>query len=399
MRFHGSTFKGRSIKVEEIRDHPKMGRVKVPEQMVSYVVGKAKRAPGGNSNGNNNNSNNNNNVSSLRSVSRLDQQKKKQPQLTAKQQERNRKMKEQKKLQRQLKFPLTIPQQDELLRASRRGYLTVEGKGLSRDRTYHSLACAHRQYCDERERPQIVLCKAVSSSSSAVFHNKQQQQQPSSSSSSPNMLDCLIVDLSPLRLTSAVGDELVDDFLTTWKTQILAAAAKSKMELKTEYREDNCHSLSIDDDIDNDDCTTIQSMDQGIEDCMIEASLSEANGCHFTVTFTDEDSWKTEPISRLPVVSMGIFEGERSHAKAMAKELAELWDLPMEPLDFVEGEVEVRIRNNNPMGQGGLSREGGGGKKSRNNNSSGGDRRQRKDENRRNRRNDQQYLNRKCFED
>ena len=372
MRFHGSTFKGRSIKVEEIRDHPKMGRVKVPERMVSYVVGQAKRAPKNNNNSGNSNSGS---ISSLRSIARMDPQKqKKNPPLSDKQIEKRRQLKEQRKLHAQLRFPLTTTQQEELLRASRRGYLTLEGKGQSRDRTLNSLACAHRQYCDERERPQIVLCKAVAS-------NKNNDKQMSSSASS--LLDCLIVDLSPLRLTSAVGSELVDDFLTKWKTQILTAAAKSQMELKMEYRESNCQSLMVP----VDECT-FHDMDQGISDHIAQANLLETNACRYTITLSDEDSWSTQPISRLPVVSMGIFEGERSKAKAMAKELAELWDLPMEPLDLVEDELEVQSSSPRRMTSShtnGKKPRGVGG---------GPDRRQRKDENRRNRRNDQRYLNR-----
>jgi hypothetical protein len=350
--------------VEEIRDHPKMGRVKVPERMVSYVVGQVKRAPktANNNGSNNNNANNkgNGNISSLRSIARLDKQKK--VPLSPKQLEKRKQLKEQKKLQAQLQFPLTTAQEGELLRASRRGYLVVDGTSLSRDRTVNSLACAHRQYCDERERPQIVLCKAISRAGS--------KQSP---------LDCLIVDLSPLRLTSAVGREWVDDFLTKWKTQILAAAAKAGMELRTEYREDNCHSLEV-----VDDCAS-QDMDPGISDHIALVNLLEHTS-HYTITLTDEDSWATEPISRLPVVSMGIFEGERTKAKTMAKELAELWDLPMEPLDLVEGEVEEMMSTATAIQVGTTSD----GKKPRGNT----DRRHRKDENRRQRRNDQRYLNR-----
>ena len=37
-------------------------------------------------------------------------------------------------------------------------------------------------------------------------------------------------------------------------------------------------------------------------------------------------AWSVDPIWKLPVVSMGVFEGERSNAKAMAKELSVLWE-------------------------------------------------------------------------
>ena len=45
LRFHRTTFQGKRIKVEAIRDHPKKGRVKVPERLVAYVVGTVKKTP------------------------------------------------------------------------------------------------------------------------------------------------------------------------------------------------------------------------------------------------------------------------------------------------------------------------------------------------------------------
>ena len=41
------------------------------------------------------------------------------------------------------------------------------------------------------------------------------------------------------------------------------------------------------------------------------------------------------PISKVPVISMGVFEGERAKAKAMARELASLWELPQ-----IKNEIE-----------------------------------------------------------
>merc|ERR1712045_285915 len=39
------------------------------------------------------------------------------------------------------------------------------------------------------------------------------------------------------------------------------------------------------------------------------------------------EKWAVEPIWRLPVISIGVFEGERPKAKAMVKELASVWEL------------------------------------------------------------------------
>mmetsp|Transcript_25516 Transcript_25516/g.59796 ORF Transcript_25516/g.59796 Transcript_25516/m.59796 type:complete len:212 (+) Transcript_25516:629-1264(+) len=47
VRFHGVEFMGRRLKVEEILDHPSKGRVHVPEKLVTYVLGAAKKTPRG----------------------------------------------------------------------------------------------------------------------------------------------------------------------------------------------------------------------------------------------------------------------------------------------------------------------------------------------------------------
>ena len=59
------------------------------------------------------------------------------------------------------------------------------------------------------------------------------------------------------------------------------------------------------------------------EECDVE-TVSEV------MQLTDEEAWANDPISKLPVLSLGVFEGERSKAKAMARELALLWDIPEE---------------------------------------------------------------------
>jgi len=47
IRFHGVELMGRRLKVEEILDHPSKGRVNVPEKLVTYVLGAAKKTPRG----------------------------------------------------------------------------------------------------------------------------------------------------------------------------------------------------------------------------------------------------------------------------------------------------------------------------------------------------------------
>lgn len=46
-RFHGVEFMGRRLKVEKILDHPRKGRIHVPEKLVTYVLGAAKKTPRG----------------------------------------------------------------------------------------------------------------------------------------------------------------------------------------------------------------------------------------------------------------------------------------------------------------------------------------------------------------
>merc|ERR1712238_575120 len=73
--------------------------------------------------------------------------------------------------------------------------------------------------------PQIVLCKA----------------------SGGRRLDCVIVDLSPLRKQNKGTKKDSNDasllFLYKWKQQIFSAAATAGMELRKDYLEDNCETL------------------------------------------------------------------------------------------------------------------------------------------------------------
>ena len=179
---------------------------------------------------------------------------------------------------------LNEEERQEMDRASRRGYVMLAGTGYRRGRKGSPLANIHRQWCDAREKPQIILCKA----------------------SGGRPLDNIIVDLSPLRINGLFDDPAdVEDFLVKWKAQILVAAENAGMELRDDYVEDNTIDIGI--DVDEDD--------------------NEETRTEYT-TIVDVEAWATQPIWRLPVVSMGVFEGERAKAKAMAKELATLWDIP-----------------------------------------------------------------------
>jgi hypothetical protein len=243
LKFHNSQFMGKVLKVEEIRDHPKRGRVWVPERMVAYVIGDVKQTSS-------------REINAMRRVSNPASSSSKKMKNKSKRQHEPQKRKQPQK-RKLVAYTLAAKEQEGLQRAVRNGFVTLNGTGFRRGRKTCNLACAHRQWCDaEVSKPQIVLCKA----------------------SGGRPLDCVIVDLSPLRIV---------DGYESWNQQIEAAAQMAGMALRSDYVEDNC-----------------------------QEELTE--------------NQQELPISNLPAISMGVFEGERSQAKAMTRELASLWDLPLE---------------------------------------------------------------------
>ena len=260
-----------------------MGRVRVPEQMVAYVMGSAKRTRDGRPN-------------DMRKIARIEEAEKKR----TVQSNGNKNEKPLRKRPKAKVYKLNEQEQEEMNRACRKGYVTLDGTGYRRGRNSNELACAHRQWCDEHETPQIVLCKA----------------------SGGRPLDNIIVDLSPLRLES----EFIDNFLIQIKAQIMTAATNAGMILRGDYVEDNCEALS----------TYMEDEYDARENCVTDYDME------YVLTVTESDSWLTLPIGKLPVLSMGVFEGERSNAKAMARELAHLWHIPDEP---PEAELEKVSRN------------------------------------------------------
>ena len=355
---------GRKLKVEEIRDDGRMGRVRVPEKIVAYVVGEAKRFSGSKKNRRATNT--------LRRIERLEEKSmnakssKSSSSSSSAAKKKISNMKTTKKKEaarRHPQFVLTPSEQEEMDRAVRRGYISLEGsstKGYTRRRCSQSrLAAAHRQWCDDHSLPHIVHCKANSNSRDKFWGDGK-------------LLDWIIVDLSPLRIhtdggSSSSGSDSdagsgiattsrnnisfdVNDFLVRWKAEIATAAAVSGMELRRKtVKQGNYELLSA---LDEDDDDNEESDDKDVhlinddEECM----LLSTGSCHddnyaddekpsigfnteenadyaveSVLELSDKDSWSTEPISSLPFLTMGIFEGERSQAKAMAKELAQLW--------------------------------------------------------------------------
>lgn len=269
------------MKVESIRDHPTNGRVRVPERIVAYVSGVAKKTPDGRTN-------------TLRRISRDDVERL----------SRGQPAKKKGSGSRNVPHRLNDVERQELNRAAKRGYVTLNGTGYRRNRKGSPLANIHRQWCDARERPQIILCKA----------------------SGGRSLDNVIVDLSPLRLQGLLDDpDAVADFMVRWKTDIFTAASSAGMKLRTDYVEGN----------------TIDSAAEEEEGKDVDDDKDDVESVEYVSTL-GASAWATQPIWKLPVVSVGVFEGDRPHAKAMVKELAELWDIPETHTDGGDGPVNRR---------------------------------------------------------
>ena len=350
---------GRKLKVEEIRDDGRMGRVRVPEKIVAYVVGEAKRFSGSKKNRRATNT--------LRRIERLEQKSvnAKSSKKVSNGNENSKTKKKKEAAKRPPRLVLAPSEQEEMDRAVRRGYISLEGsstKGYTRRRCSQSrLAAAHRQWCDDHGLPHIVHCKANSNSRDKFWGDGK-------------LLDWIIVDLSPLRIhtdssgssssSSDAGTGIatmsqnninfdVNDFLVRWKAEIATAAAMSGMELRRQtIKQGNYELLSALDEDDDDKDVHLMNDNQGGDDddddeeCMLlstgschdddyaddeESSIGFNNedvadyAVESVLELSDNDSWSTAPISSLPFLTMGIFEGERSQAKAMAKELAQLW--------------------------------------------------------------------------
>lgn len=264
IRFHGTKFRGRTLKVEEIRDLPRRGRVRVPERMIAYVSGPIKQSGS---------SSNSIHQNSLRRVSKDDVERL----------SRGQPSKRKGYGSRAVPHRLNDAERAEIERAARKGFVTFVGGGNRRTRKGSPLANIHRQWCDARGKPQICLYKATGGS---------------------RPVDQVVVDLSPLRLNGLFDNSLqVEDYLVRWKTEILTAANANSMQL--------CR--SVDEEHDDEEC----DLDVAGVSCEIVLKFDE----------TTREAWATKPIWQLPVLAL-IFQGERSNAKALTKALALLWDIP-----------------------------------------------------------------------
>lgn len=275
IRFHGHKLNGRRLKVEEIKSFPGCNRVRVPEKIVAYTVGEAKKTRDGK-------------VNTMRRSSQAE----------AEPPRRRKQARKKRHSSFSIADRLKGKEQRDFLRAVRNGYITLDGTGFRRGRKGSPLASSHRQLCDDRVMPQIIFCKA----------------------SGGRPLDNVIVDLSPLRIGALSPNQTVaDEHLAKWTLDITKAAEKAGMVLIPEYNEDNSLKLQNGN------------------------GLKDENAVDYNSTISvSSDSWAAEPISCLPVISMGVFEGERSNAKVMVKELSSLWETNHE---LALEEIEDRPKN------------------------------------------------------
>lgn len=183
----------------------------------------------------------------------------------------------------------------ELERAARKGFVTLSGPGSRRSRP---LTQMHRSWCDARDKPQICVYKATRAS---------------------RPVDQVVVDLAPLRLHGVCDDAVeVNNNMQRWQTEILTAASANRMQL-------------------------CGQMDEFEEECDIYTSPDPMETLTIEVKKFTRKSWATKPIGQLPLLSL-MFQGERSNAKAMAKALALLWDIP-EIDEFPKGKDKKKLKH------------------------------------------------------
>ena len=275
IRLHGRKLNGKRIKVEPITDFEGQNRVRVPGKIVAYVLGYVPKEDDQTANDARTRTVSNENKSTARYSSGNGSDNK------AKKRNNNRNGTGTRK--KPMFERLSESDQRAFERASRQGFVTLEGTGYRRGRKSSALANLHREWCDKRSKPQIVLCKA----------------------SGGRPLDNVIVDLSPLRL-GILSPDGMDAAILKYKKQIIKAADASGMVLRSDYTEDNSEKIAI-----------VEVEDQtGMAEVLIGVP-----------TF-DSSAWAKKPIASLPTASMGVFEGERVCAKRMVKVLSTLWQVP-----------------------------------------------------------------------
>eukprot|EP00522_Entomoneis_paludosa_P015657 CAMPEP_0172451628 /NCGR_PEP_ID=MMETSP1065-20121228/9594_1 /TAXON_ID=265537 /ORGANISM="Amphiprora paludosa, Strain CCMP125" /LENGTH=456 /DNA_ID=CAMNT_0013203591 /DNA_START=1 /DNA_END=1371 /DNA_ORIENTATION=- len=283
LRFDGYEYKGRSMKVECIKDHPTGGRVLLPESMIHYVLGAVKPTP------RTNNKEKKNKIHSLRRISRDDVERL----------SRGQPAKKKGYGSRSVPHRLNDLERQEMTRAQTKGFVTVVGGGNRRTRKGSPLKNIHRQWCDARGKPQIVLYKTTTGS----------EQGP---------LDMVEVDLAPVRLLGSITDlDELQVALAEYKRAVETAATKAGMSQSMNVEQEMSDSVELEEEEEESEVSDLL-------DDMIHLDATQLQKL--------QESWATKPIWKLPPMYAvnAVFWGQRSQAKVMAKELAVLWDLPEE---------------------------------------------------------------------
>lgn len=148
-------------------------------------------------------------------------------------------------------------------RAVKKGYVSLDGYYRSKS----PLISSHRMWCSSQDIPQMILCKAHSG----------------------RILDDLIFDFSSLSINHLSTDaEVVDQFLITWKINLMTIAQNLGMTLKsiTDHGNNNNDTVDID----------------------------------YTFEVTEETEECQVQSCRL------VFEGSRESSKAMARQMVSMWE-------------------------------------------------------------------------
>jgi len=230
----------RRLRLEEIQDKP--NRVRVPEKLVYYAVGQEKRTRDGTKN-------TMRKANNIRNVEKGDTARKSSRRLRAKKTS----------LPTTSSLLCTLNDSDKVAfeRACRKGYISLDGYYRSRS----PLLSTHRIWCNSQDTPQMILRKGFSG----------------------KVLDDFIIDFSPI----SNNDSIEDEFLTSWKMNLMTIAENLGMTLKS----------VTDNGID------LERNDIGYTD----AEWDDAEGCDIET-------------------SRFLFEGPRESSKAMARQVASMWE-------------------------------------------------------------------------
>lgn len=334
IRFKGFKWKGKRIKVELVQENhkAKIGRVKVPESFVTFVMGAARKTRNGQ-------------VNTMRRVTipTIDEymitnrkNNNKRNNYTGKISKKKKKKNKKNSTVRDLTNERERREYD---RAKKKGYLTIDGgRRINKNKkSLTTLEQAHNYNCVQHGKPQIILYKASNGKRHDHILIDLSTLPPIDLSTLPPSSLSLSSAAPPPVLSNVEGnnshpdaaddDVVVHDLLSSWKQDILQAAIESNMEYLCEDNDDDGsddetnknQELNVDTKnvLFSKDDTQHENKDS---DCVIENKEGECIINSYISGITP--NWELPKEFR-----RGTFEGDRVHAKAMAKQLASLWKI------------------------------------------------------------------------